>query len=683
MSQQKLLNTLQSLGFSSLDAQVYLFLGKKGPKKVSELVQALKIPKQQLYVILKNLQSKGIINATLEHPARFSAEPLEKVLDLFLKAKVEEVQQIQGNKNQILTDWQSIRIDEMKDKPSTFKVLEGDNYIYPKLKQMLEEANNRLLVVFTLAELIRINQNEALNAIFVQPTKSPIKIRILTEVSSQNQRNIKTLFHKKFRNLEVKSPDLGFKLPNSMVIRDENEVAFVLDSDQTSELKKTNTCLWTNCRALVQSFNSVFEDAWHNATDIHKKMAEIKTGQLSPKTTIIRDADQAHKKYEDKIRSTQKSIYIITTPNGLIELWRDQKHTESWIKKGIYARIMAPITNENLQATKQLMKFCEVKHVEEGLASITIIDKQHLFQFSTTPRKDPQSMSSFENALYTNDTDYIERMENILDNIWENAQAPSTPTLQRIGNPVDNESNIVFDLYRTEFKKILGLTYQTEPQQGKISEKNIIEKIASAVRVPAKDPNKDTLHIYNTMGTVVVYPNKKFKLPNMLFQIAHANKNSSFGEANTLTISIQTNIADEQSYLQTVFITDNVEGYEFRKAMLKDQYNTEAVYLLNKDELTIHASANSLFAGWTVPIPLLSKKYILPPANLIFKGSGKTRTYSAELMGLMNRRLTYEFNCIDAFVTFMLPFSRYYSPATDGVFYRECIITSQPPTKQM
>ena len=164
----------------------------------------------------------------------------------------------------------------------------------------------------------------------------------------------------------------------------------------------------------------------------------------------------------------------------------------------------------------------------------------------------------------------------------------------------------------------------------------------------------------------------------MLFQIAHANKNSSFGEANTFTISIQTNIADEQSYLQTAFITDNVEGYEFRKAMLKDQYHTEAVYLLNKDELTIHATANSLFAGWTVPIPLLSQKYLLPPANLIFKGSGKIQTYSTELKGLMNRRLTYEFNCLEAFVTFMLPFARYYSPATDGLFYRECIVTSYP-----
>ena len=186
--------------------------------------------------------------------------------------------------------------------------------------------------------------------------------------------------------------------------------------------------------------------------------------------------------------SAQKSIYMITSSNGLIECWNDKNQTNTWIQKGVYAKIMAPITNENLEATKQLMKICEVKHVPEGYVETTIIDEQHLFQFNAhMHRKETlQSMPYFENTIYTDDAQFIEKTENMLDNIWENAQAPSYPTLQKIGNPVDNESNIVFDEYRVEFKKVLGLNYQNEPQQGKISEKEVIEKIASAVRVPAK-----------------------------------------------------------------------------------------------------------------------------------------------------------------------------------------------------
>jgi hypothetical protein len=289
-------------------------------------------------------------------------------------------------------------------------------------------------------------------------------------------------------------------------------------------------------------------------------------------------------------------------------------------------------------------------------------------------------MPSFENTIYTDDAQYIEKTGNMLNNIWENAQPPSPLTLGTMIQQPTSTNKTVFDEYRPEFKKIVGLRYKDEPQQGKIDESEILKKFANAVRIPAKNPEKDTLRTYGRMGTVIIYPPKKLNLPNLLFQICCANKNSSFGVSNSLAISIQTNIADQQSYLQTVFITDNPKGYNFRKAMHKNQHTAEAVYLLNKNELTVHVSTNGLFAGWTIPIPLFSEKYILPPANIIFEGSGEIKTYSSELKGLLNRTLIYEFNCLEAFVTFMLPSSRYYGPATDGLLYRECIITSYPPS---
>jgi hypothetical protein len=293
-------------------------------------------------------------------------------------------------------------------------------------------------------------------------------------------------------------------------------------------------------------------------------------------------------------------------------------------------------------------------------------------------------MSYFESTIYSDDPEYVEMTENMLDNIWENAQPPSPPMLGTIIQQQTSHNkpivSSVFDGYRTEFKRIVGLRYKEEPQQGKIGESEVLKKIADAARIPAKNPEKDTVRIYGRMGTAIIYPPKKLNLPNLMLQICCANKNSSFGAGNSLAISIQTNIADQQSYLQTAFITDNPEGYNFRKAMLKNQHTAEAVHLFKKNELAVHPSKNGLFAGWRVPIQLLSEKYTLPPANMIFEGSGEVRTYSTDLRGLLKRRLVYEFNCLEAFVTFMLPSSRYYSPATDGLLYRECIITSYPPS---
>jgi sugar-specific transcriptional regulator TrmB len=108
MSQEWVIRTLVGLGLKRTDAKVYLFLAKTGPQKARDITNALKMNKQQLYRSLKSLRSKGIASATTEHPARFSVIPLEKVLDLFVKAKMEEAQSIEQNKDELLFIWQSM-----------------------------------------------------------------------------------------------------------------------------------------------------------------------------------------------------------------------------------------------------------------------------------------------------------------------------------------------------------------------------------------------------------------------------------------------------------------------------------------------------------------------------------------------------------------------------------------------
>ncbi|MCJ7763350.1 helix-turn-helix domain-containing protein [Candidatus Bathyarchaeota archaeon] len=133
MSQEPFVKTLVDLGLTNMDAQVYLFLAKKGPKKGRDIFNALKMNRQQLYRSLKSMQNKGIVSSTFERPARFSAVPFEKVLDMFIKAKMEETQRIQQNKAEILSNWQSVELGETVDTSARFMVIQGRNYIYAKI----------------------------------------------------------------------------------------------------------------------------------------------------------------------------------------------------------------------------------------------------------------------------------------------------------------------------------------------------------------------------------------------------------------------------------------------------------------------------------------------------------------------------------------------------------------------
>ena len=98
LSLERVLKTLEGFGLSRVDAEVYVYLAKKGPKKGRELANALRITKQQLYPSLKNLKNKGVVTVSLERPVLFSAVAFEKVLELFIKIKVDQAKAIKETK---------------------------------------------------------------------------------------------------------------------------------------------------------------------------------------------------------------------------------------------------------------------------------------------------------------------------------------------------------------------------------------------------------------------------------------------------------------------------------------------------------------------------------------------------------------------------------------------------------
>ena len=108
MSLERVLNTFKSFGLKPSDAQVYVFLAKKGSHTGKDLSNALRIPQEQLHQCLKDLENKGIINASSENLLLFSALPFEKIVDLLVKTKLEEARRTQQEKDEALSNWQSM-----------------------------------------------------------------------------------------------------------------------------------------------------------------------------------------------------------------------------------------------------------------------------------------------------------------------------------------------------------------------------------------------------------------------------------------------------------------------------------------------------------------------------------------------------------------------------------------------
>ena len=107
MSLERIVKILENFGFSKADAEVYIYLAKKGPRREIDLSKALKLTEQKLNLILKNLQSKGIVTAAVEQSELFSALPFEIVLDQLVKSHIKQASAVTENKGEILASWRS------------------------------------------------------------------------------------------------------------------------------------------------------------------------------------------------------------------------------------------------------------------------------------------------------------------------------------------------------------------------------------------------------------------------------------------------------------------------------------------------------------------------------------------------------------------------------------------------
>jgi sugar-specific transcriptional regulator TrmB len=103
----QILNKLEEFGLKRIDAQIYFLLAKQGPLSHLDIIKTLNLMPQQTQRCLQKLQTKGIIYSTFECPVSFYALPPDEALDLLIKKKQQETQEIQQSKKEILALWQS------------------------------------------------------------------------------------------------------------------------------------------------------------------------------------------------------------------------------------------------------------------------------------------------------------------------------------------------------------------------------------------------------------------------------------------------------------------------------------------------------------------------------------------------------------------------------------------------
>jgi sugar-specific transcriptional regulator TrmB len=679
VSKEDLLKVLKDFGLTDTEAEIYLFLARHESLKGTEIARLIKKDKAQVYHILKSLQAKGLVESTLEAPVRFIPVPFERIVESTIKSKKDEAAQIERDKDDLLKYWGSINKNKIDLTTEKFVVIEGRHKVYSKITQMIKETKNQFSIITTVNALVRADQFGLYDAAFKNPLKSKIEFRFLTELSNQNLKVIKEILKKTSKkgiNFRGRNPDLGLSLFPRMVIRDKEETVFFLAPRTANPTEENDEmCLWTNSKDITKAFSGVFEDSWHRAININTKILETETGIFSPQTCLIENPEQSKKKYDDTIKSAKKEVFLVTSSKNLVKFYSEISQLKGKAK-GLTVKVLAPITNENLQVSLKLSKYCTVRHAPHNYLTTLIIDRKHLFQFRTPLYKTSTEKSNpFENIIYSNKKEYVEKTRNLLNDIWKNTHPLSAATLDP-----ETWSNKQFDnssqenVHTKVLKKMYGTSITNErlTSSTKLNKEDAIIELINSQKAHVMNETKTVVKTYGTNAQAIVHPPKFLNLPKMLFHIYHMEKQSTFGTEDAILIHLWLNTTVGYSYVPVALITDNPEAASFWQGACAGTPASNNVSVVRKNELQIQLKSNILFAGWTVPISLPQSS--IPPSGLLIEGYGETKSTAYSIVIPSGYKMKIQQNICDAFVLYLNPVSNYSGPGTDGCISKEVTI---------
>lgn len=495
MDDKRLYEILSELGLSKRKADIYLFLSKRGLQKAQSIAAYLGIDRAQTYRLLRSLKQKGMVEETIESPTRYIAIPIENLIDAHLKDKKSEIVHLEAEKTNIISYFKSVSKKETESPMAKFQIITGRNGIYTKISQMVNESKKEVAGLTTSLGLIQEDTLGILDTIIESAQeKKDVQFKMLANISQDNLNTIKSIVKRlpvNNANIEWRHTIVGSRYYPRFVIKDDKEILlYVTTKDEQITSPKEDNGLWVASKMFVSTLKASFMEIWRNAINVNDRIKELETGTPIEETTVIKEPEDTQRKIKKVLGTTENEIMLISSSIGINKLWDNDLFREH-TNRGIKFRIMAPIDLDNLGAAQELSKLYEIKHVSISYLTMMIADGKHLFIFKAPPLEEKITSPFYlRNTFYTNDKKYVERANELLNDIWKRGTLISEiDSGGSMGTPIVevSDSNNILEVVDIMLKNNVRSVLVSKNNNiiGIIDQRDILDKILKA----KKDPN--------------------------------------------------------------------------------------------------------------------------------------------------------------------------------------------------
>lgn len=282
---EEIVDQLIEYGLSNNEAKVVTFLAKRGAERASVAARALRLNRTETYRTLRNLQRRGLVEASLEQPVRFQAAPFSRCLEILLTERKNKLAMLEERAAVLERSFEALSVETGAPAFERFQVLEGRARIGQRLLFMCENSKLQIDLIMGSSDLAGGSGHAGLETLSML-AKRGRKIRIITNIGPGTVRfveSFQTLIA--FRHL-----DLTQRPVVRVSIIDDTEALLGLGSSEDTDGRGSEqVALWISSRPFVRSLRAYFNETWSGATPALARLETIKAGKPEEDLKILKD----------------------------------------------------------------------------------------------------------------------------------------------------------------------------------------------------------------------------------------------------------------------------------------------------------------------------------------------------------------------------------------------------------
>ncbi|WP_455284956.1 TrmB family transcriptional regulator, partial [[Eubacterium] cellulosolvens] len=265
---------LVEYGLSKNEARVVTFLAKRGAERASLVARALKLNRTETYRTLRNLQRRGLVEASLEQPVRFQTAPFSRCLNILIAERKSKIAVLEERSGALERAFESLGVETAAPAFERFQVLEGRTRIRQKLLFMCESSKLQIDLITVSTDLAGGGARVVVDTLSML-AKRGRKIRVITDINASTVKLVEPLQNLiAFRHL-----DLARRPVPRVSITDDTEALFGIGGTEEAGVQgPEQVTLWISSRSFVRNLRAYFNEMWSSATPALARLEAIKAG---------------------------------------------------------------------------------------------------------------------------------------------------------------------------------------------------------------------------------------------------------------------------------------------------------------------------------------------------------------------------------------------------------------------